>query len=88
MPNMNHDELMKRMEQDNLADKAAHVTKMSPMEFARARHMQPQLVYYYIRTGKIQPEECVCGRMVIDIKAADEFFRAKAKTKAQVRNVD
>jgi hypothetical protein len=53
-------------------------TKMAVTDYARKRKMQPQLVYYYIRTGKLADEVCICGRKVIDIKAADEFFKAKA----------
>jgi hypothetical protein len=75
----NHDELMRQMEDDEFNDKASHLTKMSPMEYARARNMQAQLVYYYIRTGKIADEKCICGRRVIDIKEADAFFRSKEK---------
>lgn len=76
----NHDELMRQMEEDELADKAEHVTKLTPVEYAKLRSgLQPQLVYYYIRTGKIKQETCICGRKVIDIKAADEFFASKDK---------
>jgi hypothetical protein len=75
----NHDELMRQIEQDELEDKSHSVTKMSPMEYARARGMQAQLVYYYIRTGKIQDHNCICGRRVLDIEEADAFFKAKAK---------
>lgn len=74
----NHDELMRQMEADELQDKAEHVTKLTPVEYAKLRPgLQPQLVYYYIRNGKIKPEVCICGRKVIDIKAADEFFASK-----------
>jgi hypothetical protein len=77
----NHDELMRRIHQDELEDQAAHQSKMTPTDYARARRMQAQLVYYYIRTGKIKDETCICGRRVIDIKDADTFFRAKDKAK-------
>lgn len=80
----NHDELMRQIETDELRDKADHVTKLTPVEYARARPgLQAQLVYYYIRTGKIKRETCICGRNVIDIKAADEFFASKDKKEGE-----
>lgn len=62
-----------------MASNTHDITKMSPMEYARARKMQPQLVYYYIRTGKIDQGDCICGRRVIDVAEADAFFEAKGK---------
>lgn len=69
---------------DELAD--AHeaaldgTVKMSVREYAKFKKMQPQLIYYYLRTGKIKEEACICGRKVIDVASADEFF-AKAEAK-------
>lgn len=51
--------------------------KMSPREYGKLRDIQPQLVYYHIREGHIQKEQCVCGRVVIDVKEADNHFRKK-----------
>jgi hypothetical protein len=62
-----------------MAQEDDHVTKTSVREYALSRNMQPQLVYYYIRTGKILEEKCICGRKVIDIVGADAFFKAKVK---------
>jgi hypothetical protein len=56
------------------------ITKMSVIEYARYKSrvtgtkVQPQLVYYYLRTGKIKEEICICGRKVIDVQSADEYF--------------
>jgi hypothetical protein len=72
---------------DELAD--AHeaalqgTVKMSVREYSKFKSLmtgtiwQPQLIYYYIRTGKIKEEPCICGRKVIDVRSADEFFAAR-----------
>lgn len=57
--------------------------KLSVREYAELRSLetgtivQPQLLYYYIRTGKLEVERCLCGRKVIDVKTTNEFFDAK-----------
>jgi hypothetical protein len=86
---MNHDELMRQMAEDDLADEleaaGQGLAKMSVREYAKAKDMQPQLLYYYIRTGKIAVETCVCGRKVIDVNSANDFLEErdkKAKAKA------
>jgi hypothetical protein len=55
--------------------------KMSPKEYAASRSrrtgtiVQPQNIYYYIRRGDLSLEACeCCGRLVVDVKLADEFF--------------
>lgn len=71
---MNFDELRALMEADELAD----ATKLTPREYAKFKHIaSPQLVYYHIRRGNIKLETCVCGRKVLDVKAADEYFLSK-----------
>lgn len=58
------------------ADEMSDSAKLTPKEYARFRSISsPQLVYYHIRNGKIELETCICGRAVIDVKAADEFFK-------------
>lgn len=74
----NSDELLEQMLMDELGD----AQKLSPREYARLRRgkwqkLSPQLVYYYIRNGKIKQENCICGRVVIDVASADEFFEGK-----------
>lgn len=73
----NADELKRRMELDDLRD----ATKLTPIEYARMRNMKPQLIYYHLRTHNdptadkhIQLETCLCGRKVVDVKLADEYF--------------
>jgi hypothetical protein len=67
------DELLAQMAKDE----AEGATKLSPREYGLLRGIKPQLVYYYIRTGKLELEHCICGRKVIDVAAADEFFKGK-----------
>lgn len=67
---MDEDEL-DRLE---LEDQVQEVGKLTPREYARLRFMVPQNVYYHIRNGHIKSEICICGRKVIDVKQADEYF--------------
>jgi hypothetical protein len=59
--------------------------KLTPREYAAYRSkktgtiVQPQNVYYYVRTGKLELETCDCGRKVLDVKLADEFFDLREK---------
>lgn len=69
------DEALAAMERDE-ADGAV---KLSPREYALLRGKKPQLVYYYIRKNKIQLEQCICGRNVIDVEATDKFFNGTAE---------
>jgi hypothetical protein len=81
MPGM--DDLERQIKADEAADKEeltkAGVLRMSPIEYARKRGLQPQLVYYYIRAGHIKQEDCICGRPTIDIESADAYLAEKAK---------
>lgn len=75
----NPDELQAAIEADELQDKlelaADGTVKMSVREYAKARSLQPQLVYYYIRRGKIEQKPCgECGRKVINVQQADAIF--------------
>lgn len=83
----NTDDVIARMQADDLRDKleAAHdgVIKMSVREYAKANGLQPQLVYYYVRMGYIDQHPCICGRMVIDVKSADEYLTQKAEKDAK-----
>jgi uncharacterized protein (DUF39 family) len=84
----NFDELKKLIEQDEL-EVEGHDAKMTVIDYARARKMQPQLVYHYIRSGRLKQEKCVCGRWVLDVKGAEEFFEAlEAKRKAKQSGVN
>src|SRR6516164_3827613 len=67
-----------------LKDQAEEVGFLTPREYAKARGMNPQLVYYYIRTGAIKDERCKCGRRVLDVRATDETLQTKAATRGRV----
>lgn len=80
---MNSDEVIAMMEEDDLKDKA-ELAKMTPREYAKLKRVEPQIIYYYIRTGKIKDEQCICGRRVVDVQSADAFFAEKeAKERAR-----
>lgn len=82
---MNIDELRKQIEEDELKDKRESVTHMSVSEYARAIGEQPQLVHYYIRSGRIEKAPCeCCGRPVIEVAEADKVF-AEARAKRAER---
>jgi hypothetical protein len=69
------------MRHDELRD----AEKLTPREYAELRSLdtgmiiQPQLIYYYIRTRKLELETCVCGRKVLDVKSTNEFFDERDK---------
>jgi hypothetical protein len=74
----NADEEIRRMMAEDELDAAREgITKMTVIEYGRARGILPQLIYYHVRTGKIKQELCVCGRKVIDVAGADAFFAEK-----------
>jgi hypothetical protein len=91
----NFDELKRQIEQDELEDQldvalqgnnGEHGSKMTVIDFARARKMQPQLVYYYIKTHKLDQEKCICGRWVIDVQKATDFFDSIEAAKVERRS--
>jgi hypothetical protein len=73
------DDFIKQAELDELADKIEITTHATPIEYARARGMAPQKVYYALRNHKesIRTEQCKCGRRVLDITLADIYFGFK-----------
>jgi hypothetical protein len=70
----NIDELFAQMEADDLADQAEVSDLLTPVDYARLRDRRPQLVYYYIRTGRLDIERCNCGRKCINVNKADALF--------------
>jgi len=70
-----------------VADEIEHdgITKMTVIEYARERGLQPQNLYYHVRVGNIKQENCICGRKVIDVASADAFLKEKA-AKKEVRD--
>ena len=73
---MSDEETVKRMQ----AGDRTHVRELdeipqvvaSPRDVAQDLGITPQLVYYYIRTGKVEALECLCGRTVVDTTAAKQ----------------
>lgn len=66
---------------DELADKAELASHMSPIEYARARGIAPQKVYYKIRHEKIKAGPCEsCGRKVLNVAEADKELGFKKET--------
>jgi hypothetical protein len=78
---MGTDELKRQIRLDELND----ATKLSVREYAERRSLQtgtivqPQLLYYYVRTGKLHTETCICGRKVLDVATTDKFFEERDK---------
>jgi hypothetical protein len=68
---MNIDELMAQMEADEKSDQRL----MSPIEYGRLRGIAPQRVYAAIRSNKLIPEICECGRKCVVKEEADVLFR-------------
>jgi hypothetical protein len=66
------------MERDELIDKAFWYGKVSVREFARIMHVAPQLVYYRLRTKKLEALTCSeCGREgLIDFRKGLRSFHA------------
>ncbi len=70
---LNTDELIAAMERDEVEG----ATHLSPRDFAKSIGVAPQLVYYYIRTGKIEATTCLCGRKVIEVEQARQVFESR-----------
>jgi hypothetical protein len=69
------------LELEDIAEQAEEVGKLSPREYAKLRKITPQLVYYYLRTGKIKEERCICGRKVIDVATADSYLASQQEAR-------
>ncbi len=66
----NIDDLVAAMERDELED----AEWLKPRDFAKLIGVAPQLVYYYIRNGRIVSQQCLCGNKVINKKQAKMVF--------------
>lgn len=69
----NLDEVIAQMELDELSD----APLLSPRNFAKLVGVAPQLVYYYLRTGKIEYTVCNCGRKCVDVASTRKFFESR-----------
>lgn len=72
---MNTDEFFEQMKRDEFEG----ATKLTPIEYGKLRGRSGQNIYYHVRQGHIKLESCQCGRKVIDVAAADEYFASKEK---------
>lgn len=70
---LNMDELARQIELDELGD----ARLLTPRDFAKLIGVAPQLVYYYIRTNKLEVERCDCGRKCVIVADAKTFFETK-----------
>jgi hypothetical protein len=76
----NFDDLQRQIEADELKDAVEAEENMTPRDYAKARGIKnPQTVYYHISRGHLKQVKCKCGRWVIVIEEADEFFGFKQK---------
>ena len=65
---------------DDLKDKLSLSEFASVSEYAKAVGEQPQLIHYYIRTGRIEKSPCkCCGRPVINVEQANEVLASRKK---------
>jgi hypothetical protein len=80
----NAEELQAMIEADERADSEW----LKPREFAKMIGVAPQLVYYYIRTEKIESIKCLCGSRVINAKQAREVFESRGQQISKDPEVD
>lgn len=73
---MGIDDLIKQIEEDELAD-AAELGTMKPTRYAKLRGLYPQQIYAAIRNNKLKSSICACGSKVINVEEADILFRVK-----------
>lgn len=71
---MNIDDFIRQVEEDELQDALELSEFMSIGDFARARGIRPQLVHYYLRNNRLRRYKCCCGRPVLKVKEANQFF--------------
>lgn len=85
---MGIDDFLKRVQEDEEADKLETQTHATPIEYARSRGMAPQRVYYHLRNNRLASSTCQCGRRVIDMAEADELFDIKRERNRYAEEVD
>lgn len=64
------DDVIEEMKRDELEG----ATKLPPIQYAHLRDIYPQKVYGALRNGKLERTTCECGRKVVIVKEADEYF--------------
>jgi hypothetical protein len=80
----NFDELMTRVAEDELRDRAETSELMSPIDYAKLRGIKPQKVYYYLRTGKLEEQYCNCGRKCVNVVETDALFEDLERKKRKI----
>lgn len=78
IPLMTMDQVIAQMELDEIED----APLITPVNYAKVRPITPQLVYYAIRTHKINTQVCNCGRKCILKDEADDYFRKRRGAEA------
>lgn len=74
------DDFLREAALDDLRDKLKLHEYASVSEYAKAVNEQPQLIHYYIRTGRIEKLPCkCCGRPVINVEQANEVLASRKK---------
>jgi len=87
-PVLSTEELMHLMEEDELKDRVAEQVLASPIDYAKSRGIAPQKVYYWIRTHRLNKEQCPCGRSCIRIADADALLKETEEAKKEIRIKD
>jgi hypothetical protein len=62
---------------------------LTPIELAKVLETSPQMVYYWIRRGVIDTEECSCGRTVVRVeraRAALAAHKRETETETEIDN--
>jgi hypothetical protein len=73
------------MDREQRLTELRKATKLTPKDYAELRSLEtgmivrPQNIYYYIRTEKLKLETCDCGRKVLNVEQANEFFTERDK---------
>lgn len=74
------DDFLREAALDELRDKVELAQFASVSEYAKSVGEQPQLIHYYIRTGRIKKAPCeCCGRPVINVEQANEVLASRKK---------
>ena len=68
------DDLIREMQRDDLEG----ATKLPPIQYAKLRGIYPQKVYKALRSHKLEATRCDCGRKVVVVAEADEYFKLGA----------
>jgi hypothetical protein len=58
-----------------MQDDVEGATKLPPIQYAKLRGIYPQKVYGALRNGKLVWDTCDCGRRVVVVEEADEYFK-------------